>query len=45
MVVRAVYFESTLRCVEEGGMLGNIEGGFRRGRRTEDNCFMLERII
>ena len=31
--------------VEETGMLGDIQGGFRRGRRTEDNLFMLERII
>ena len=26
-------------------MLGDIQGGFRRGRRTEDNLFMLERMI
>ena len=26
-------------------MLGGIQGGFRRGRRTEDNLFMVERII
>ena len=26
-------------------MLGEIQGGFRRGRRTEDNLFMLERLI
>ena len=26
-------------------MLGEMQGGFRRGRRTEDNLFMLERII
>ena len=31
--------------VEESGMLGDIEGGFRMGRRTEDNLFMLERMI
>ena len=31
--------------VEESGMLGYIQGGFRMGRRTEDNLFMLERII
>ena len=31
--------------VEESGMLGDIQGGFRRGRRTEDNLFMLERMI
>ena len=30
--------------VEESGML-DIQGGFRRGRRTEDNLFMLERMI
>ena len=26
-------------------MLGYIQGGFRKGRRTEDNLFMLERMI
>ena len=31
--------------VEESGMLGNIQGGFRMGRRTENNLFMLERMI
>ena len=29
----------------EGGLLGDIQCGFRRGRRTEDNLFMLERLI
>ena len=31
--------------VEESGMLGDIQGCFRMGRRTEDNLFMLERMI
>ena len=31
--------------VEESGMLGDILGGFRMGRRTEDNLFMLERML
>ena len=26
-------------------MLGEIQGGFRRGRCTEDKLFMLERLI
>ena len=26
-------------------MLGDIQCGFRRGRHTEDNLFMLERLI
>ena len=26
-------------------MMGEIQDGFRRGRRTEDNVFMIERII
>ena len=26
-------------------MLGDIQGGFRMGRRTEDNLLMLERMI
>ena len=26
-------------------MLCDIQGGFRRGRKTEDNLFMLERMI
>ena len=28
--------------VEESGMLGDIQGGFRKGRRTGNNLFMLE---
>ena len=31
--------------VEESGMLGDVQEGFRRGRRTDDNLFMLERMI
>ena len=31
--------------VEESGMIGDIQDGFRNGRRTEDNLFMLERMI
>ena len=31
--------------VEESRMLGDIHGGFRRGRMTEDNLFMLESLI
>ena len=33
--------------VEESDMLGDIhvQGGFRKGRRTEDKIFMLERMI
>ena len=31
--------------VEESGMLGDIQGGIRMGRRTEDNMFMLEKMI
>ena len=31
--------------VEVSDMLGDIQGGFRMGRGTEDNLFMLERII
>ena len=41
MVVR----ERINECVEESGMLGDIQCGFRRGRRTEDNLIMLERMI
>ena len=33
------------KWTEDSGMLGDIQGGFRRGRRTEDNLFMLERLI
>ena len=33
------------KWTEDSGMLGEIQGGFRRGRRTEDNMFMLERLI
>ena len=31
--------------VEESGMLGDVQGGCRRGRRTDDNLFMIEIII
>ena len=41
MVVR----ERINEWVEESEMLGDIQGGFRKGRRTEDNLFMLERMI
>ena len=30
------------KWTEDGGMLGEIQGGFRRGRRSDDNMFMLE---
>ena len=29
------------KWTEESGMLGEIQGGFRRGKRTEDNLVML----
>ena len=41
MVVR----ERINEWVEESGMIGDIQGGSRRGRRTEDTLFMLERMI
>ena len=41
MVIREIISE----WVEESGMLGDIQGGFRRGRRTYDNLCALERII
>ena len=31
--------------VEETGLLGDVQGSFRRGRRTEENMFMLERMM
>ena len=33
------------KWTDDSGMLGEIQGGFRRGRRTEDNLFMLEKLI
>ena len=33
------------KWTEDSGMLGEIQGGFRRGRHREDNLFMLERLI
>ena len=33
------------KWTDDSEMLGEIQGGFRRGRRTEDNLFMLERLI
>ena len=40
-----VFRERINGWVEESCMLGDIQGGFRMGRRTEDNLFMLERMI
>ena len=37
--------ERIYKWTEDSGMLGVIQGGFRRGRHTEDNLFMLERLI
>ena len=33
------------KWTEDSEMLGEIQGGFRRGRRTDDNPFLLERLI
>ena len=33
------------RWVEDSGMLGDGQGGFRKGRITEDNLFIVERLI
>ena len=33
------------RWVEESGMLDDVQGGFRKGRRTADNLFIMERLI
>lgn len=33
------------RVVEEVNFLGHVQGGFRKNRRTEDNLYILERII
>ena len=33
------------KWTEDSGILGEIQRGFRRGRRTEDILFMLERLI
>ena len=30
------------KWTEDGGILGEIQGSFRRGRHTEDNLCMLE---
>ena len=31
--------------IDNSGLLGEIQRGFRRGGRIEDNMFMLERMI
>ena len=36
---------STVYRVEESGMLGDIQWGFRVVRRTEDKLFIVERMI
>ena len=33
------------KWTEDNGMLGEIQCGFRRGRRTKDNLFMVERLM
>ena len=33
------------RWVEASGMLGNIQGGFRKGRRPEDDLLIMEHLI
>ena len=33
------------RWIEESGMRGDVQGGFRKGIRTEDNLFIMECII
>ena len=38
MVVR----EKIKECVEESGMLGDMQGGFRRGRRIEEVFYARE---
>ena len=30
---------------EDSGLLGEVQGGFKSGRRAEYNLFMLERLI
>ena len=37
--------ERIYKWTEASGMLGEIQGGFRRGKRTADNLCMLERLI
>ena len=31
--------------IENSGMLVEVQGGFRRGRMTNDNLFMIERLF
>ena len=33
------------RWVEESGMLGDVQGGFKKGRRAKDNIFIVDRLI
>ena len=37
--------EGINELTEDNGLLGEVQGGLKRGRRTEDNLFMLERLI
>ena len=48
------YYECDLQIVYDycerydeqmGGMPGDVKGGFRKGRRTEDNLSIMERLI
>ena len=45
MLFMMVLRERIYGWVEESGMLGDIQGGFRKGRMTEYNIFYLERMI
>ena len=44
-VICKIVYNYCERSVEESGMLGDVQGGYRKGRRTEDNLFIMERLI
>ena len=33
------------RWVEVSGMIGDVQGGFRKGRNSDDNLFIMDRLI
>ena len=40
-----LWVEDRSMKVADRGMLGDMQGSFRMGRRTDNNLFMLERMI
>ena len=44
-VAMMILRDRLMEAVEKNNFLGDVQGGFRRKRRTEDNLFILERVM